>query len=195
MKGDLAAIKYGVQNLTVMQTNSLCTTTEMPGPNRPSSQSKQDEEKMKKSGPSNLPVEINSLPLLSTLNHSANPLLEVWKLWTEGLSGSRPLKDINEGPKLGFKRYPEGIRAISETAKKIRHICWMIELTILDGVTDPFERLLPAYKRMRSLNKTAKEIQRQLKQAGLSTPGRIQTVEAIFNNENYRSAELFWKDV
>ena len=143
----------------------------------------------KRKGSRSLPAEIVSLPQLSELDRRVDPLATVWEIWTHGIAGSRPLKDVSAAAKTGQKKY-EG-RKTREVACKMKLVSTAIEQICLDGKTSS-QAMAALRPQCKSLDGLAKKIGKSLSESGLTTKGEARTAEELYEDERYKSCDLFW---
>ena len=196
LTGEVNGVKNTLQTLIYVQTKNA----RHQGCNAESPMQEKPTEPVNEKRKIVMPPELENLPMLTSLDHTPDPIGEVAKIWFEGCM-SRPLKDIDAAPKAGFKRYPDGRRDISERAKKIRRIGWVIELLQFSGkgigsLRDWFHQMRSSKaSEVKTLDALSKRIETELKKASLTVGKKSQTALDIFNNKNYECADLFWKGI
>lgn len=143
------------------------------------------------------PCEVTALPLLSVLNKNTQPIMEIWRIWTEGCDGCpRGLKSTLEQPSLSKNIYPKEGRNLVEIGKKLRVIAIVVELMLLDGKSNAVDLLEKHMKSEElSLNKFFELVSKEFSKHKLTSKGIRMNSSCIFSSPRYEMSDPFWKSL
>lgn len=138
--------------------------------------------------------EVSQLPVLGSLGKRAEPIRDLYRLWTQPFDGHRSLKDVCKRQAPGMKRWSS--RQIQTTAQKIRYIAIVVDLPSMSrriGETDAICRVTHFFKSESiTLDCLAKRIVSELAKNKLKIPNQTLFAEDIVQMPEYEQADLFW---
>lgn len=140
-------------------------------------------------------IEILSLPLLCHLDHKLEPIREVYRLWTEPYKDQRPLREVLQRPRDGYKRFSSSSRSASTIAQRIRSI-----VVVLEMISEDVEQaigILQNYciQNNLTLRQLINKIQRDLTRNRLSSKGRVLSSREMKEKPEYSTSDVFWKQL